>query len=214
MVRSLASARVIHLSENDSALAGEARAAALIVDGIERDDAAAKARLYERYASGLMRLVLRKVRDRGWAETIVQETFEIVLEKLAADGLEYPERLAGYMRGVVRHRISAYFRQRDREPIVSDPALVDLVKDVRPLQYEDIDRTQTNAMVHELLESLPVARDRELLVRLYIYDQDRVEIRKALNLSPHQLDVALSRARGRLKKIISNSPIAQDYLPH
>ena len=207
------SARVIRLSEPDTALAEEARAAARIVDGVRNDEKDAKAEIFERYSPGLLRLALRKVRDRDSAAGIVQEVFSIALAKLADEDLEYPERLAGYLMGITRHRISAHFRDQTRMPTAAEPEIVEAIRDVRPLQYEDVAKEQTNAVVRDLLDSLPVERDREILIRIYLYDQDRSEVREALNLSPHQLDVALSRARGRFKKIVLESEIAKDVLP-
>lgn len=209
----MAAAKVIRLSEPDAALADEASAAARIVAGIRKDDAAAKSEMFERYGPGLLRLAHRKVKDRDRAAGIVQETFSIALARLAAEDLEYPERFAGYLMGIVRHRISAHFRDRKRQPTVATPELVDAIRDVHPLQYEGIAREQTGTVIRELLDSLPVERDREILIRIYLYDQDRAEVREALNMSPHQLDVALSRARGRFKKILMNSEIAKDVLP-
>ena len=74
-------------------------------------------------------------------------------------------------------------------------------------------RHRPSKLIRELLDSLSVERDREILIRVYIYDQDRAEVREALNMSPHQLDVALSRARARFKKILLESDIAKDVLP-
>ena len=209
----MAAAKVIRLSEPDAALADEASAAARIVAGIRKDDAAAKSEMFERYGPGLLRLAHRKVKDRDRAAGIVQETFSIALARLAAEDLEYPERFAGYLMGIVRHRISAHFRDRKRQPTVARPELVDAIRDVYPLQYEGVAREQTGTVIRELLDSLPVERDREILIRIYLYDQDRAEVREALNMSPHQLDVALSRARGRFKKILMSSEIAKDVLP-
>ena len=208
----MSSARVIRLSEPDSALAEEGRAAARIAQGVRSGEENAKSELYERYGPGLLRLALRKVKDRDRAEGIVQETFSIALAKLADEDLEYPERLAGYLMGITRHRVSAHFRHVNRQPTVAEPEVVDAIKDVRPLQYEDVAREQIKAAVRELLETLPVERDREILIRIYLHDQDRSEVREALNLSPHQLDVALSRARGRFKKIVMESEFAKDIL--
>ena len=209
----MASARVIRLSQPDPALEEEARVAARIAQEVRRGDEGAKSELYERYGPGLLRLALRKVKDRDSAEGIVQETFSIALAKLSDEDLEYPERLAGYLMGIVRHRVSAHFRNVNRQPTVAEPGVVDSIRDVRPLQYEDVAEEQTKAVVRELLESLPVERDREILIRIYLHDQDRSEVREALNLSPHQLDVALSRARARFKKIVVESEFSNDLLP-
>ena len=209
----MSSANVIRLSEPDTALEEEARTAARIVEGVRNDRDAAKTEIFERYAPGLMRLALRKVKDRDRAAEIVQETFSIVLAKLAEEHIEYPERLAGYLMGITRHRVSAHFRKQKREPTVVEPEVVEAIKDVRPLQYEDVAKEQTSAVIRLLLDSLPVERDREILIRIYLYDQDRSEVRQALRLSPHQLDVALSRARARFKKIVMESEIAKDVLP-
>ena len=65
------SARVIRLSEPDSALAEEARTAARIVAGVRNDNDDAKTEIFERYGPGLLRLALRKVKDRDRAAGIV-----------------------------------------------------------------------------------------------------------------------------------------------
>jgi RNA polymerase sigma-70 factor (ECF subfamily) len=211
--RQVGNARVIRLSAPDAALAEEAQTAASIVARIRQDSEEAKTELFERYGPGLLKHALRQVKDRARAEGIVQETFSIALAKLADDDLEYPERLAGYLMGIARHRILAHYRNLKKEPVVSEPELVEAIEDVRPLQFDNIAREQTGAVIRKLLDSLPVERDREILLRVYLYEQDRAEVRAALKLSPHQLDVALSRARSRFKKLLLQSDFARDVLP-
>lgn len=208
----MASARVIHIAERDTALEEEASTAARLVAAIQGGDEAAKDEMYLRYREGLQWLVKRKVRDGDRASDIVQDTFRIILEKLADDELEHPERLAGYLRGISRNLVSAHFRKQKREPVPADGDLIDQVQDVGPGQFETVSQKQTSEIVRQVLDSLPQDRDRKMLIRLYIDDQDRAEIRKAMNMTPHQMDVALSRARARLKALIMKSDIAPEFV--
>ena len=56
--------------------------------------------------------------------------------------------------------------------------------------------------VKRILQELRTPRDRELLTRFYLQDQDKDAICRDLSLDTDQFDKVLHRARGRLKELI------------
>ena len=55
-------------------------------------------------------------------------------------------------------------------------------------------------MPREMLSEIRIERDREILTRYYVADQDKKTICDALQLQPDQFDKLISRARKRFKE--------------
>lgn len=206
----LASARVIAPHKQDPALQEEAQIAAAIVQGIRDGDSGAESRLFERYSNGLRYLLLRRVHDDERAQDLLQDTFYIAISKLREIDLENPERLAGYLRGIaIRVALNAG-RRRQREPYAMEAEAVAQIPDREPRQFDEVAREQTLKAVHKLLRSMPVKRDREILTRFYVEDQDKDEICKALNLDSLHFNRVLFRAKKRFRKILEKSTRVAD----
>lgn len=206
----LASARVIPLHRQDPALQEEARIAASIVQGIRAGDGGAETRLVERYSNGLRYLLLRRTRDDERAKDLLQDTLYIAITKLREIDLENPERLAGYLRGIaIRVALNAG-RRRQREPYAMEVEAVAQVPDREPRQFDRVAREQARAAVHKLLKSMPMKRDREILRRFYVEDQDKEDICRALNLDSLHFNRVLFRARKRFRKILEKSAAIAD----
>jgi RNA polymerase sigma-70 factor (ECF subfamily) len=209
----LASARVIPLHKQDPALQEEARVAATIVQGIRAGDGGAESRLVERYSSGLRYLLIRRIRDEERARDLLQDTFYIAISKLRKTDLENPERLAGYLRGIaIRVALNAG-RRRQREPYGMEIDAIAQIPDREPGQFEQVAREQTLAAVQKLLKTMPMKRDRELLTRYYVQDQDKREICDALGLDSLHFNRVLFRAKKRFRKLLEASERAADLAP-
>ena len=192
--------------EGDTLLKEETRAASRIADAIRRGDAAAEAELVDRYSKGLLYLLVRRAGDPESARDMLQETFLVAIEKLRKVRLDNPARLAGYLRGIaIRVSLSAG-RRRSREPYSVDPDFVAGIADNRPRQAESIAAEQVTAAVRGLLETMPVQRDRELLIRFYVYDEEKRHICDVLGLSSQHFDRVLYRAKKRLRKLLEDTP--------
>jgi hypothetical protein len=55
-----------------------------------------------------------------------------------------------------------------------------------------------------MLEEMPVARDREVLVRFYLDDEDRETICRELRLSEEHFNRVIFRARNRFRELIEH----------
>ena len=80
--------------------------------------------------------------------------------------------------------------------------------DLRPFQR--ISLKQSADAVRQLLESMTVERDRELLRRYYIYDEDKPQICRALGLDSLHFNRVLYRAKNRFREILEQSVDASD----
>jgi len=199
------SAQPVSLHRQDPALQEEARIAATIVQGIRAGDGRAESRLVERYSNGLRYLLRRRAHDDERARDLLQDTLAIAIAKLREVDLENPERLAGYLRGIaIRVALNAGRRQQ-REPYPMEAEAVGQIQDREPRQFDHVAREQTQVAVHKLLRSMPVKRDRELLTRFYVQDQDKDEICKALDLDSLHFNRVLYRAKKRFRRLLEES---------
>jgi RNA polymerase sigma-70 factor (ECF subfamily) len=209
----LTGAKVMPLHKQDPALEEEARIAASIVKGIRESDSRAESAMVERYSKGLRYLLMRRIGEEERARDLLQDTFCIAIAKLRDTDLENPERLAGYLRGIAIRVAMNAGRRRQREPMPMEIEAVAQIPDREPRQFQHVAREQTLAAVHKLLKSIPVARDREILTRLYVRDQDKQEICAALGLDSLHFNRVLFRAKRRFRKILEQSGRAADLEP-
>ena len=206
----MVSENVLAFQKPDPAVVEEARNAADITRRIRAGDSAAETSLVERYSNGLRYLLLRRTRDEQRAQDLLQDTFFIAITKLRDTDLDDPERLAGYLRGIaVRVALNAGRRQQ-REPYPMEVEAVAQIPDREPRQFDHVAREQTLAAVHKLLKSMPMKRDREILTRFYVEDQDKEAICEALGLDSIHFNRVLFRAKKRFRKILEKSTRVAD----
>jgi len=212
----LSPASVMALRASDPALEEEAHTAARIVRGFcgsPEERARCEAEMVERYSRGLEYLLARQIGDGERARDLLQETFCIAIEKLRNTEIEQPERLAGYLRGIaIRVALNAGRRSR-REPIGLDSAAIEAVPHKERRQFQHVADEETQAAVHKILQSMPVERDRELLIRFYVYDQDKQEICRELGLNSLHFNRVLFRAKGRFRKLLEKTADVADLMP-
>jgi RNA polymerase sigma-70 factor (ECF subfamily) len=79
-------------------------------------------------------------------------------------------------------------------------------------QFQQVASEETRSAVRKILQSMPVKRDRELLTRFYVYDQDKQEICRELGLESLHFNRVLFRAKNRLRKLLEKSPEASDLM--
>ncbi|MGI9233297.1 MAG: RNA polymerase sigma factor [Woeseiaceae bacterium] len=209
----LPAARAVPLHKEDPALAEERQTAARIVQGIRHGDSGAETALVERYSKGLRYLLMRRMGDEEHARDLLQDTFYIAIAKLRETEIENPARLAGYLRGIaIRVALNAG-RRRNREPYSMEIGAIERIPDCEPRQFEHVAREQTLSAVQKLLKTMPVARDREILTRFYVRDQDKKEICSALGLDSLHFNRVLFRAKRRFRKLLEKSGHADDFAP-
>jgi RNA polymerase sigma-70 factor (ECF subfamily) len=180
----------------------EARASADIVERIRRGDSGAETELWDRYCRGLLFLLRRRTRDPDLAQDLRQETFRIALEKLRKGGLNDPEKLAAYLRGIAVNLVSGDWRKRARQNTSADTEVVEQTADTGSNVADSITRAETGALVRKLIDELGVERDREMLLRFYIREEDKDSICTELAITPLHFNRVLFRAKQRFRALL------------
>lgn len=176
----------------------ESEVAAAFVRRIGAGDPAAEAELVERYSRGLLFMLRRITQNPTLADDLHQEAFRIVLERLRTKGLTQPERLAGYLRQTARNLQIAHVRKQIRRK--TDGLADDRpVSDPSPGPHHQAVVQEEAQLVREVLLELDTERDRELLGRFYLLEEDKESICADLDLSSLHFNRVLFRARQRFK---------------
>ncbi|MEL7310031.1 MAG: sigma-70 family RNA polymerase sigma factor [Pseudomonadota bacterium] len=172
---------------------------------IVQGDNAAETVLYERYRRGTLFFLTRESGDPELASDLVHDTLLKVIVAARAGEIREPSALNGYVRSTARNMLIAWRRKearRDTTPV--DPQDGDPFPDNKSISIlEDLKCSQLGSIVDLLLSQLRVERDRDVLIRLFLHDEDRAAICDRWDLSPTQLDSVLHRARTRLRTIAS-----------
>jgi len=185
----------------------ERQAATDLVHRIRHGDDQAETELVKRYTRGLRFLLHRRTRDPQAAEDLLQETWAIALKKLRNDGLHEPGRLVGYLRGIASNLALNENRRLQRQKTTVDSRIIELIPDDSFNPFRQVSRAEVCRQVHQLLEELEVDRDREILTRFYVHEEDKESICGQLGLDRVHFNRVIYRARQRFRKSIE--PLAR-----
>jgi RNA polymerase sigma-70 factor, ECF subfamily len=183
----------------------EARVSVELSRRIGDGDRAAEAQLVERYERGVLYLLRRRTRDTELALDLRQETFRIAIEKLRAKEITEPQRVGAFVRGIAVNLAIADVRKSVRRATKADSEAVDLAASPDDGPDDALALEQTRAAVRALLAEMSVARDREILLRFYIEDQDKAAICAALGVDSAHFNRVLFRAKERFRELLERA---------
>jgi RNA polymerase sigma-70 factor (ECF subfamily) len=185
----------------------EAEAAADLVRRIHAGDAMAETELVERYSRGLLYMLRRAAGDLALAEDLHQEAFRILLERLRERGLEEPERLAGFLHRTAKNLLVAGYRKGARRKTDGEVEGMEAVPDPASGPLQETLRQEEARRVRQLIGELDTDRDRQILYRFYIAEEEKDLICADLGLSSLHFNRVLFRARQRFKEILEDSRV-------
>ena len=187
---------------NDNEHNQERQVANQLVTRVRDGDRAAETEMVERYSRGLRFLLRRKTRDATLSEDFLQETWAIALVKIRADGLDNPGRLAGYLCGIANNLALGERRRVSRQRTAVNSEIVDLIPDDSSNPFRHVSRAELCKHVRGLIDDLKKERDREILKRFYVQEEDKESICKRLDVDGLHFNRVLYRARQRLKSVV------------
>lgn len=182
----------------------EPRAAAELVERIRSGDARAESRLVEVFGRPILLLLERHTSGRPEAQDLYQDTFRLALDKLRRGELREPERLAGFLASLARNLAIEFYRGVARRRTEADGDALEKVASARPSQLGELLDAEKKRVVLQLLEELRVERDREILFRFYLAEEDKDAIARDFGIDSLQFNRILHRARQRYKEIVEN----------
>jgi RNA polymerase sigma-70 factor, ECF subfamily len=170
--------------------------AAQLVARIQAGERDAEAELYRRYHGGIAVILRRTVGRSGDIEDFSQEAFRLAIEKIRQGELRDPERLSGFMCGLARNlAIGAVRRDSRREPEEEAE-----LSSTPPRQLDNLLEREKAAMVRRVLDEMN-RRDREVLCRFYLAEEDKESICARCGLSSLHFNRVLFRARERYRSL-------------
>ena len=172
-----------------------------LVSAIARQDRHAEHQLVYQFRPQIFALLTKLTRDRTLAEDLTHETFIIVLKSLRQEKLRQPDKLVSYLFQTARFTFYGWLRRGDNKLELRD--CFDNVASPDSSVERAMTNQQNRTFLKRTISELPVNRDRDLLYRRYIRDENVTEICDALNLSSEHFHRVISRARNRLKKNVT-----------
>jgi len=159
--------------------------------------------LIQRFSRGITFLLRRVTRDPATAEDLHQETFRLAIEKIRNGEVRDPEKLPGYITSLARNLATEDARRgiRRGQWHDQDPERAEQASDPEPGQLSALLRKEHAAIVRRVIGELEQDRDRQLLFRYYIAEEDKEQICRDLALDQVHFNRVLFRARQRYKDL-------------
>jgi RNA polymerase sigma-70 factor (ECF subfamily) len=179
----------------------EGEIAALLAARIGGGDAAAEAELVERYGRGVVFLLRRLGVPAEDVEDLRQETLRIVLERLRGPGLDDAAALAGFVHGTARFLAMNERRKFLRRRTETDTEALGEPPDPRADPLAEAIFADEARRVRQVIDKLPNDRDRQLLLRYYVADEEKERICADLGLEQTHFRRVLFRARERFREL-------------
>jgi len=182
----------------------EGTIATALVRRIEGGDTPAEGDLFRRYSKGLLVMLRQRTGDPDLADDLHQEAFRIVLERIRKAGLQDPSRLGGFLYRTARNLVIADYRKKNRR---KDESLdeVNVPTDPAAGQLRQVLLDEEAALVRQVIEELKPERDRELLYRFYLLEEEKDSICTELDLTSLHFNRVLHRAHKRFKDLLERS---------
>ena len=173
-----------------------------LVARIRTGDPDAEAQLVSRYGQRLAMLLRRWTRDRNTAEDLYQETFLLAFEKIRQGEVRDPEQIASYLHSLAKNISSYHYRRNDRRAVrhATWPEHIELA-DPQSEHLSGMLSAERAALARRVLAEMPNHRDREVLGRFYLAEQDKAGICRDLDLDTHHFKRVLHRARQRYRTL-------------
>jgi len=189
---------------NGSAIASTTTPTADLVARIAAGDRDAEREFVRCYERGVRALVRRHCRPNDpVADDLAQEVLARVLERLRAGAIRDAGALPAYVQTTIVYATNAEYRAR-RE--TNNAALIEDMP-ARDNPADTVDSEQLAGILRRLLEQLPVARDREILARFYLDEQEKGEVCRNLGIDASHFHRVIFRARERFRQLLDDAGI-------
>jgi RNA polymerase sigma-70 factor, ECF subfamily len=191
------------VSPQDASAAPEAPAA---IDGrdLQKSDIDA---LIGRDYIGLRLLIFRRTGDMQVAADLLNDAVCTAWEKYRDGQIARPEQIVGYVFRVAMNLLRNHRRSvAERPDRRADARAMDAIAGDDGREDLDIGSSVVDKVIR-IIRSMDSARDRTVLVRFYLDEDDKETICRDLRLTPAQFTKVLHRARQRLKELLESQGV-------
>jgi len=186
-----------------------------LVERVRSHGADGMADLYQLFSRGIRFYLCRQLGAQDLDDK-VHDTFVVVVQAIRRGELREPERLMGFVRTIVRRQVAAHIdkvvhSRRDQMDLDSGTRIVD----PRGNPEENVMFRQREELIRSVLGELST-RDREILTRFYLEEQNQEQICEEMALTETQFRLLKSRAKARFgelgKKRLANRSLQAVFL--
>jgi RNA polymerase sigma-70 factor (ECF subfamily) len=171
-------------------------------------DRKAEGDLSRRIAPGITQVIVGMTGNYAQAQELCQETLIVILSRLRTQPLADPDKLPAFVAQVARNLVIAERRKERRRKTDADSEAIDDIADPSAGQELDAHRESAAVAIRKVLAEMKSVRDRSLLVRYYLRDEDKKEICRELGMSEPSFNVVLFRARSRFLELLEKQGIS------
>jgi RNA polymerase sigma-70 factor, ECF subfamily len=171
-----------------------------LVERLRAGDPAGMEELYRVFSQGIRFYFYRHLGAHDLDDK-VHDAFLIIAQAVQRGEVREPDRLMGYVRTIVRRQIAGHIgtaiqtrrRQTDLEHCLP-------VADLGPTPERRMIEQQNFELAMRILRSLN-RRDREVLTRFYLQEQEQEQICREMSLTDTQFRLIKSRAKARFGEL-------------
>jgi RNA polymerase sigma-70 factor (ECF subfamily) len=171
-----------------------------LVEKISRNEPDGLEELYRVFSRGVRFYLCRQLGPQDLDDR-VHDTFIIVAQAIQRGELREPDRLMGYVRTIVRRQVAAQIEDN----VLSRRKQFDLdwglaVRDTASNPEQAAILQQSQQIAVRVLKSI-APRDREVLIRFYLWEQPAEQICTEMGLTDTQFRLLKSRAKARFGEL-------------
>ena len=157
--------------------------------------------MVELYGRSVAVLLDRHTNGRPEAQDLFQDTFRLVLEKLRRGELREPAKLPGFLAQIARSLAIEHYRKATRRKTDADSEAIGEAVAPGASPLSALLESENAALVRRVIRELGNERDREILLRFYIAEEDKDRIAADYGMTSLQFNRVLHRARQRYREI-------------
>ena len=171
-----------------------------LVRRIRAGETDAERELVERFSRGIRAILRTVAREGAVTDDLHQETLRVLLERVRAGEVRTPAQLPAFVASLTRNLATRHY-QRARKVVADSTLRLARLEDQGPDVLERMSQAEEIHLVRQVLEELPVERDRDVLRRYYLGQESKERIQADHGLSSLQFNRVLHRARKRFQEL-------------
>ena len=173
----------------------------LLANRIQHGDPQAEDELVQRFGRAVKIVLKQLMRGRPEAEDLYQEAFRLAIHKIRGGELRDPRTLPSFVVGLARNLAINQFRIETRRRTDADSEAVEDRSHTAPNQLGRLLLQEKAQLVRRVIGELGTDRDRQILYRFYIAEEDKASICEDMKLDSLHFNRVLHRARQRYRQL-------------
>lgn len=169
---------------------------------IGNGDTRAETELAHYFGPKIEFILRRRLRDPVLAADLRQDTLISVIERLRDRGIDEPGKLAAFIYKTAEYLANNHGRRRHRRNTHADTDHIEDAPSQTPLLADQIEREELANLIRESMKGLKQPRDRQLLRRFYLGEEDKADLCREYDVTPAHFDRVLYRARQRFGELL------------